>query len=466
MVNMDKKKLTGLILGIAILVLIWIIPAPTGLPPAGKNALGLLIAGIIFWVTEVVPLSISAMFLMVMLPFYGVTAKLADVFKDFMSPVIFFVIATFGMTTIIMTTNLATRLTGKLLTWAGDNSKKLVLGFIAASALLSTVMSNVPTCALFLALALTVLECTGAKPGQSNLGKCLMIGIPFGVMIGGGATPAGTSINIMAMSLLEQSSKIHITFLGWMIMAVPMTVIMVLISWWCLVTIFKPEPIKLSDLESMHKAVQDLGPMSIKEKKVIYIILAMLVLWILSTWFPVLDTTMVAILGLVVMFLPGINVINWTEFVGGVSWNIVLLIGGVQAIATGILKGGAAAWMVNTVLAGAAHWGATLTNLGASILMTIMHALIPVGPAIVGMSTAPIAGVAGLAGTSAAGLTVMVAFMSAITFILPIDCVPLLTYGKGYYTMGDFIKAGLIPTIALILYCTFILPMLAALIGL
>ena len=98
--------------------------------------------------------------------------------------------------------------------------------------------------------------------------------------------------------------------------------------------------------------------------------------------------------------------------------------------------------------------------------MALLHALIPVGPAIAGMATPPIASLATIAGASAVALTVMVAMMSAIAFILPIDVVPLVTYGEGHYTMLEYMKAGIIPTIALILYCTFLLPPIAALIGL
>lgn len=463
---MNRRKIIGLIIGIAILIITALMPAPEGLSMAGKNALGLLLAGIALWVTEAIPLAISAMLLMILLPIYGVTPELGEVFKDFMSPVLFFIIATFAMTTIIMNTPLAIRITDRILSWAGDSSSKLVFGFIAAAALLSTIMSNVPTCALFMALGLTVLDRTlGAKPGESNLGKCLMIAIPFGAMIGGAGTPAGTSINLMAMFLLEEAAGVHITFLNWMIMALPMVILMVPICWLTIVNIYKPEPIRRADTISIHNEVAELGPMSAREKKVLWIISIMLVLWIASTWVPALDTTMVALAGLIAMFMPGIEVISWDEFVSGVSWNIVMLIGGVQALAAGILNNGAAEWLVNTTMAGAAEWGATLTSLGASTLMAFLHVIIPVGPAIVGMSTPPIAGLATISGASAAALTVMVAMMAAITFILPIDCVPLLTYGEGHYTMPEYVKAGIIPTIALILYCTLLLPIIAGLLG-
>jgi sodium-dependent dicarboxylate transporter 2/3/5 len=59
----------------------------------------------------------------------------------------------------------------------------------------------------------------------------------------------------------------------------------------------------------------------------------------------------------------------------------------------------------------------------------------------------------------------MIAFWSAITFVLPLDCVPLITLGLGYYKMTDFVKAGWLPTIVLIAYTTLVLPVLAKMLG-
>lgn len=462
---MGKKRILGLVVAVIIMILTAIISPPAGLTVAGKNALGLLISGVVLWITESIPLAISAMLLMILLPVFGITS-LSNVYKDFMSSAIFFIIATFGLTTAISNTNFSVRLTGKIMKWSGNSPKKIVLGFIACTALLSTVMTNTAVCALWMAMGLAALKCTGAKPGESNLGRCLMIGIPFAAFIGGYATPAGVSINMMAIGLLEQAANIKISFLQWMIVGIPLTIIMIPVCWWSLVTIFKPEPIKQEDMAEIMKNVNELGPMSTKEKKIVILILAMLVLWICNTWVPALDTSMVAIAGLVVMFLPGIDLLTWDDFVKGVSWNIILLIGGVQALATGILKTGAGIWIVKSTMAGAGSWGDTITNLAASVLMTILHMIIPVGPAIVGMSTAPIVSLAPIAGTSAGGLTIMVAIMSATAFLLPIDCVPLITYSKGYYSFTDYIKAGVFPTIILILYCGLILPHLARLVGL
>ncbi len=459
-----KKKWLGLGLGILIMVIAHFLPETAGLTQAGKMAIAILLTGIVLWVTEVMPLAITALLLMVCLPYFDIL-NWSTTWSKFISSVIFFVIATFAITVALIKTSLATRIAGVLVRWSKGDPKGLVLGFMVGSALLSSVCNNVPTCSLFMSLALSILITDNAIPGKSNLGKCLMIGIPFGTMIGGAMTPAGTSINIMAIGLLEEATGMTISFLDWMLMGIPFAVIMVPISWLSLIMIFKPEAISQKSEDTINNMVISAGRLTSQEKKIIAIIGVMLVAWIASTWVPWLDATGIAVMGLIAFFFPGIEVLTWDEFVKGVSWEVILMIGGVQAVAAGIMATGAANWLVDGIMAGAANWSTPMLAGAAASVMTILHAICPVGPAICGMATVPISGLALLAGASPAVLTMIVALGAAITFILPLDCVPLITYSKGYYKMGDMVKAGIVPTFAMILVCAFVLPVLGTLIG-
>lgn len=462
----DRKRIIGLLAGIMIFVLTFILPPPAGMSVAGKNAFGILIGGIVLWVLNVFPIAITAFLLMILLPFYGVTPKLADVFKDFISPTIFFLIATFALTTIIMKTQLANRLTSVLFKWAHGDSRKIVLGFMLATAILSSIMSNVPTTALCAAIAITALQKSVPDMYKSNLVKAVMIGVPYAAVIGGVMTPAGSPNNIMALYLLEEAAKVHITFLQWMVIGIPVALITVVVAWLTLIKIFKPEPITSATLTALQESLGELGPMSGEEKKVVTLILAMLVLWILSTWVPVLDTTLVALCGLIVMFLPGINLLTWKEFHRDASWDMILMIGGIQAVTSGILRSGGAAWVVNTGLAGAQNWHPLSVLLVASAIMAFLHVLVPAGPPVVGMAVPPMAALAIKLGVSPVVMAMIVAVWANVTFLLPIDMVPLITYSKGYYTAGEMIKAGWFPTLFLIVLAALLVPVLTAVAGL
>ncbi|PRR74219.1 SLC13 family permease [Neomoorella humiferrea] len=463
---MNNKRIIGLIIGIAIFVLTFLLPPPAGMSVAGKNAFGILISGIVLWVLDVFPIAITAFILMILLPFYGVTPKLADVFKDFISPTIFFLIATFALTTIIMKTPLANRLTAVLFRMARGDSRKIVLGFILATALLSSIMSNVPTTALCAAVAITALQKSIPDMYKSNLVKAAMIGIPFGAVVGGIMTPAGSPNNIMALYLLEDATNIKITFLQWMIIGIPVSLLTVLVCWLWVVTVIKPEPITKETLAAFNESLGNLGPMSTEEKKVVAIILTMLVLWIASTWFPVFDTTLVALCGLIVMFLPGVELLTWKEFNRDASWDMILMIGGIQAVTSGILKSGGATWVVNTVLAGAQQWNPFVVLLVASTIMAFLHVLVPAGPPVVGMALPPMAALALNIGVNPVVMAMIVTVWANVTFLLPIDMVPLITYSKGYYTMTEMVKAGWLPTLFLIVFTALAVPFLVSLAGL
>jgi len=459
-----RKKQISLLVSLAILVIFCLMPVPDGLTRPGIISIGLLLTGIVMWITEAIPLAISALLLMVLMPYLGVTT-FPKVWTSFISSVIFFVIAAFGLTVALMKTNIPLRITATLMKWSGTNARKLVFGFLVCTALLSTIVTNTANCALFMGLALALLNANKAIPGKSNLGKCLMMGVPMASAVGGGVTPAGVSINIMVMGMFNSHTGMNISFLDWVIMGLPMAIIMVPVCWWCLVTAFKPEDISNEALQSVLKQAKDLGAMNMIEKKVLTIIGLMLIFWVASSWIPKIDATAVAIIGLVVMFLPGVDVLSFEELTKGVSWTVVLLIGGVQSLAAGILSTGAATWMVQSVMSLVAGASSMAIMGGASALLAFLHVIIPVGPAIAGMTVIPFSDIAVLTGISPAAMAIMIAFWSAITFVLPLDCVPLITYGLGYYKMTDFVKAGWFPTIVLLAYTTVVLPAIAKIMG-
>jgi len=282
-------------------------------------------------------------------PVYGV-AELNTAFKEFISPVIFFVIATYGISVSIMKTPLASPISRWLLKRAGNDSCRIILAFSIASAAISNFVSNVPATVLFMSLAMSILAKTGAKPGSSRLGKALMIAIPFAAMIGGIATPAGSSINILALDMLEKYAHLKITFLDWMVFGLPITIVMVPLSSFVLVKLFKPEPLTgilkgnnersladcqvaaaqesngAVDLSSLLNMPDTQQGFSMMEKKVLVIVSLMMAFWIASTWVPAINITMVAVVGLIVFFLPGIDVLTWDEFSSEVGWDAILMI--------------------------------------------------------------------------------------------------------------------------------------------
>lgn len=175
---MKGKSLIGVILAAICVTVTYLLPGSEELSHEGITALGVLGMASILWISNTLPFGVTGLLALVMLVLLGVS-DMASVFVGFSNSSVIFVITVFCLTAAVMNTKLTLRLINKLLRWAGSSAEKLVLAYMAAAALLSSVMSNVPVTVLFLGLAQPVLKAVGAKPGSSRLGKCLMIGISF-----------------------------------------------------------------------------------------------------------------------------------------------------------------------------------------------------------------------------------------------------------------------------------------------
>lgn len=462
---MDLKPVRGIMAALVVLGLFLLAPEPDGLTAAGKASIGLLLAGIVMWATAALPLAVTTLLLMVLMPYLDIL-PINQVWLRFISPVFFFVMATFALTAALTKTNIPARIAGFLVNWAGDSSGKLILGFAMGTALLSSVMSNVPTCALFMSLALALLKANGdPKPGTSDLGKALMIAIPMGSVLGGFTTPAGTSINILALYMFQDATGIRVTFLDWMVVGIPIAFIGVFIAALWINFVFNAEKISPDARAAIKKMVGEIGPLSIEEKKVLSIVFLMFVFWISSTWIPAIDATIVAVVGMILFFLPGVNLLTWKEFVDKCSWEALIMIGGIQSVAAGLVATGAANWIVMSTMANAADWPPMLTTVVASATAAFLHVVVPTGPAIVGLALIPLVEVANMASLSPVAFMLITAFWSGVHLLLPIDTVPLITFSTGYYRVIDMVRAGWFPMLALVLVTSLLIPPIVGWLG-
>jgi len=462
--HLDLKGILAFSAAVILVFLSRILPLPEGLSREGLTSIVLLIAAIVLWVSEAMNLAITTILIVSTIPFFNIMPA-GSMFSSFAGSVFFFVLATFGLTAALVTSTIPTRIAGLILRWSGQNSRKLVVGFTLGTAILSSIMSNVPTCALFASLAIAILKTDGDPvPGTSRLGKALMIGVPAGSVLGGFITPAGGPTNVLAIEILDKAGM-HVTFLDWIILGFPLAVISCIIVAVWLGIVFRPDPISQGALDKAKRMVADAGPMSGREKKMLFIIFLMFVFWISSTWVKAFNTTLIALLGMSAFFLPGVKVLTWEQFTENASWDALFMIGGVGALAQGILGSGAATWLVDTLLSGAASWSPVIVYIVISAVICCLHILIPSGPAVVGLAVMPMIVLAQSAGVSPIAAAIITAFWGGATFILPIDAVPMLTYGYGYYKIPDMVKFGWLPSIVLVFIAALFIPFMLRVLG-
>lgn len=456
------------LIGLAAIALAYLAPAPAGLTSSALTALVVFLVAIVFWVTEVMPIAITGWAMVGLLPLLGVLTP-DEAWAASINNAIIFYLCCFAFACFIGRSSIATRLTGMILRWAGTSSSRVLLGFMAVTALISSLMDNLPLCAVMLPIAYGVLDANDTPLGRkSPFAKCLAIGIPWAAAIGGMMTPAGCIINVLTLSLLEQSFGLQISFVQWMALGIPATIILVPVGWLALTRIFKPEALSQQAVDAGIRQADELPTMPRTEVAGVIVMLGTLAVWVAGSWIPVLNTTVVSLVALGLMFFPGVDAIRFDDFLEDSPWGMMLLMMAVNVLVAGLIVTGAIEWVVAVVMAPMTAWPLAVTMVALSAIACLLHNVIPAGPACAGLIAVPFATIVVSMGGNLAAVCAMVAWWSAIAFMLPLDGVPLLSYASSrkYFSFGDMLKVGWAPSAALVVITVTLTPATCALLGL
>lgn len=465
-VSWRPKNIIFVLIAAAIIVVAAIAPATPGLAYEGRMVLGILVAGILLWITESLPLPATALLILIMMPITGV-CSFNDAYQNAMGSTVFFLMGTFAFTVALDATSIPTRIAAFVLRWSGTNTNKMLLGFMCATAFLSFFMSDVAACGVFISVGKRLLELNGAEKLKSPMGKAMMIAIPWASYAGGCAVMTGNGCNVVTVGLFSSLFGVNMNFIEWSMLGFPFCVIMLLVAWAVLTRVFKPEAISQESIDATMTEVSDLGKMTRSEVLTVIIIALAMVFWILSSWFPIFNTAMVAICAVVLLSIPGCSTLEFKELVSRMNWGVLVMIMCILSVSHFVVATGAGDWIVAAVVQMLPESMQTpiIVLLVLSTVGAIVHNTVPVGPAVAGMLAYPFGVLAGDFGISMYCMLMVVAWQASLAYLLPLDCVPILTYSAGYYKMSDMVKVGWIPTLVLIALTVTLLPAMRTLLG-
>lgn len=460
----NKKSIIGIVICVLLIAVFTLLPAPEGMTEPGMSSIGLFLGALALWILEVVPMTVSSLGLIALMPLFGIMSFQSAI-SNFGVSTALFIMATGGITTIIGKSTLPLRITWMIMKLTRGNSRKMVFYFGIAAAILSGFMSSLATCALFFSFALVLLKANNCEPGKSNLGRCLMIVLPACCGIGGFLTPAGTPGNIVLMDMME-GMGIHVTFAQWCVVGIPLGLLATLLFALWLPTVFKPEPIGEASLKAMEQQVAALPALTVKEIKSIIVVAAMIVLWFIGSWIPYFSTTVVAILGMAVMFLPGMDLLTWKEFSDDCNWNLVFVMGSVSILMVGVTSTGAMDWIAAHLFANIGALPVTVMFIAVAIVICVMRAFIPTTTAVIALFVPLLQGIASITGANLPALLFIPAFWGPSALLLCYtEPIYLITFGERYYTEGDLLKSGWLPSLIMAVVLGVTLPLLVRIAG-
>jgi sodium-dependent dicarboxylate transporter 2/3/5 len=326
-------------------------------------------------------------------------------------------------------------------------------------------ISDLAAAAIFIGIALTIVKANGGVKGKSELAKALTIGCACGAAIGGIGTPLGNSLNILSLTMVEQFMGVRVTFVDWCIMGIPLALVATALTALWITKVFKCESISEEALKAVSDKTSGFGKFSAKEIKVLVWFIIVLGLMISTTWITSLNMMLISFAAAVVAFIPGVDLLSKEDFYKNIGWDVILMISGVQALSTGIVGTGVATWFVTTVLAGASAWPLLLVVFVMCLITAFLHICIPVGPPTVSVALPLIMALAATTGVNGAVIAMIGGVLGGVTTVIPIDAIMLITYSKGWISMGNWLKKGWFATACLVILCTLYLPAISALLG-
>jgi sodium-dependent dicarboxylate transporter 2/3/5 len=455
----------GLVGAVAAMVIVLLMPAPSGMSWEAQKMAAIFAAALVLWATEAIPIAVTGLLAVILQPILGIN-PLGPATANFISPPFMFVIVMFVIAYAWVKTGLARRFALWMISKAGTDAKRVISVFIIGTGIISMFISDVPCAAIFMAIAMGMFQRLGLRPLQSQFGKAVMLGIPIGSLIGGVGTPAGSSVNLLGLTIMEQNGVARIPFLHWMAIGIPMVLILLPVACLVLIWYYPPEIKTIGAMSEIQDERRKLGPMGRQERKVLTLMGVIMTLWIMGTWYPaIFDTFVVGIAGAIVMFLPGMNLFTWKEVQESTGWDTLMMIGGVTTLGAASTKTGLAKWIVDSTMGGLADAGLLMVLLIICAFTVVIHLILPVNPAIVAAIIPPLVLLGNATGVNPAIYTLPVAFTASCAFLLPLDAVPLITYSKGYYRILDMFIPGAIISVVWVAVMTALLMIIGPMIG-
>jgi sodium-dependent dicarboxylate transporter 2/3/5 len=457
----------GLFLGPITFLILLLIPNPEIMSPEAWKVVALAVFMLLWWVTEAVPIPVTALLPLIVLPLMGVMNMKAAA-SPYANPIVFLFMGGFMIALAMEKWNLHRRIALTIVSWTGTNANGILLGFMIATAALSMWISNTATTIMMLPIAMSVIQLLKknrveeSSKGFRNFALVMMLGIAYSANIGGLGTLIGTPPTVVFAGFMEETYDYQVAFADWLKIGFPFAVLMIAITYLFLVKILYPN--RLGKFEGAHelieKEVEKLGSLSLGEKRTLIVFIGTALFWIfrspINGLFPSLklSDTGIAMIATIFLFVIPINfkksefILDW-KATEKLPWGILLLFGGGLSLAAALAQTG----IIDLI--GAQFKEAN--NIGFWVVMgltavSLFLTEIIGNLALVTVFLPVVGGIAIGTGVDPLHATIPVTLAASCAFTLPMSTPPnAIVFASGHVKVAEMSRAGIVLNLVAIL---------------
>lgn len=436
---MSNSKKTIIVISSVLIVFVFsFVPGCFGLTSAMTSAVGLFIGCMLLWLTEALPISVSTLMMICLLPITGLM-NFEKAIESFGVNTSLFIMASSGITVAISMSSIPGAVSRFILDKFKERPKSLVFSVGFATLFFSAFMSSLAACVLFEGIISPAFKDTSQN---KRIKRCLMIAIPACAGIGGFMSPAGTPANILIIDVLAKNN-INIDFAFWCVIGFPIGVLTAVLFLGSLILINKPC--------EMNAVIEKQSLLGKRDISIIIIVSIVIIAWFLTGFVKGLSITMAALIGLSVMFIPKLDILNIKTFSEKVNWDLVITIGSVSVLMTAIADSGIFTFLIKNIFGSITVENSIIVLAVVSACVCVIRAFVPTTSAVVALFTPALISVSAVAGIDLRILMFLLAFWAASAMLLVYtEPIFLITYKNKCYTQIDLFESGIIPSIIMI----------------
>jgi sodium-dependent dicarboxylate transporter 2/3/5 len=459
------RRRLGAVLAPVAFVSLLLIPM-SGVSPEAHRLAAVLGAVVVLWVTEALPLPVTALLgaaACVMLD----VAPAKTVFASFADPLMFLFIGAFILARAIFLHGLDRRVAYAVLSlaWVGTRPNRILLAFGAVTALLSAWISNTATTAMMFGIGLSILAALRSPEARVTIdpryATALMLMTSFAASVGGLTTPVGTPPNLIGLGFIRSQLGAEISFFRWTLIGVPVVVVLFTFLY-CYLAAVGPAGVRElpAGREVIRRERERLGPWTRGQRSVALAFGLTVALWVIpgivavvagetSELYQLLSRRLpegvAALIGAGMLFvLPGEKgaAITWTD-AAEIDWGVVLLYGGGFALGVLSFQTGLAEAM-GRGLTGLLPVEGSFGLLVASVVFATLLSETTSNTASANMVVPVVIAIARASGIDPLEPALGATLGSSLGFMLPVSTpCNAIVYGSGYIPLGRMIRWGL-----------------------
>jgi solute carrier family 13 (sodium-dependent dicarboxylate transporter), member 2/3/5 len=463
-----RRRTVGTLLAPVVFFGLWF--APLGLAPNAQTMAAIMGLVIVLWLSEALPLAVTAMFGPMLAIMLGV-APARQALAPFADPIIFLFIGSFMLAQAMFVHGVDRRIAYTALSspLVGTSPFRILLVYAGVCALLSMWISNTATTAMMFPIGLSIIAhlARGAR-GQYDqvrqFAMAMMLITSFASSVGGMGTPVGTPPNLIGIGMLDHIVGVKVTFFTWMAIGVPLVVLLFayLLAQFYFSSV-RGMPTVDGSTAMVKEEMRKLGPVTRAQWNVLIAFSVTVLLWTFPgvlalagldqsafarRYATAMPEGIAAMTGALLLFVLPVDskgrrfTITWDEAVK-IDWGIVLLYGGGLAVGELSFQTG----LASALGEGITTWLPIQTTLSLTIIFTF--AAIVVSEAASNTASANMIIPIAIAVSQAAGIRPIEPVLGAtlgasMGFMMPISTPPnAIIYSSGYVPIGQMMRHGI-----------------------